>query len=232
MAKRAPSETKSAESPASAQMDFWAEDCSAKSLRERFQDDEKANFFLALTADSPVDCVVLLGESFERKQGTYNKDMRAFELTPGRRTTVSRTLVAACKQKAEFVWYRCRMREEETPDGKRWIPHQLMEQLDVTGLKTKAQAERRLRELREGGDVRVRDEADGGRSYGGRSYIERWMPLSRFLVAREDAGLPLAASNILEEKIRILEEENRKLQAQRQLAEAFAGRDSVEEIEV
>lgn len=230
MAKRAPSES-AAKTSAEPSIDFWAEDVSAKSLRSRFEDEEKANFYLALTADSPVDSVVILGESFERKQGTYDKDARAFVLSPGRRAQVSRSLVAACKQKAAYVWYRCRMREEETVDGRRWIPHQLMEQLDVTSIANRAEAERKLRSLQSAGGKRVLDDADGGRR-GSRAYEERWLPLSKFLVAREDAGLPLAETNLLEEKIRILEEENRKLQAQRQLADAFAGRDSVEEIEV
>lgn len=171
---------------------------SARELRDSLIDEEPDSYFLTLTPDCPFENFVLLGESFEKRQGTYNKDTRCFDFFVGRRAKVSKKLIEACVNKAAEIYVRCVYR---VVDGVE-VPWRLLETVDLSALDAKRAAARKRAILRSEGSTPIVE--DGVR------LNVRWKPMSDFIIAKPDQGLPLANDAVLQSKIDMLNDELNK----------------------
>jgi hypothetical protein len=117
----------------------------ARDIQELVVDDEVQTFHIGVRRDAPFEYTSLLGVSFERRRGRYDREMRSWTFEPGRVIELSPRLASLLQIRSSEVWLQCEIREDNLG---REFAARIRKRVDLRAKKNDLERDRALRSIK------------------------------------------------------------------------------------
>lgn len=117
----------------------------AKDIQELVVDDEAQAFHIGVRRDAPFEYTSLLGVSFERRRGRYDREMRSWTFEPGRVIELSPRLASLLRIRSSEVWLQCEIRKDNLG---REFAARIRKRVDLRSKRSDVERDRALRSIK------------------------------------------------------------------------------------